>query len=108
MSALVGAIGAVFMTQRSEWLPVSEAARRLNTYVDKVRAYADSGYLRSRRAPRLPGSKGPGHRRISAASIAELEAILDAENMPETERDNQLEALRRHNLGIPADGETTN
>lgn len=81
------------MAGDDEWLSVSEAAKRLGFYVDKVREFADDGYLVVKRPPTR---RGHGHRRILATSVEELNAIME---LPQLQRRAQLEALRRHNLG---------
>jgi excisionase family DNA binding protein len=80
------------------WLTVSEAAKRLGFYVDKVREFADDGYLRSQRPPTR---KGHGHRRIEAASVAELQAVMVKPAGPE--RDAELRALQKRNRGEEPD-----
>lgn len=77
------------------WLTVSEAARRLGFYVDKVREFADDGYLLTMRPPTR--GKGHGHRRILAASVDELAAILKKTDA--AERQAALEGLKRRNAG---------
>lgn len=72
---------------------MSETAKRLSFYVDKVREFADDGYLV---AMRPPTRRGHGHRRILATSVEELKAIMQ---LPYPHRQASLEALRRRNLG---------
>lgn len=81
------------------WLTVSEAAQRLGFYQDKVREFADDGYLRSMRPPTR---KGHGHRRIEAASVDELREVMLLPAGPK--RDAMLKAIRQRNLGEEPDG----
>jgi DNA-binding transcriptional MerR regulator len=75
-------------------LEPAEAAKILGVSTSTVRRYETRGLLRPRR---LLDSR---HRRYSAASVAELQAV---NAMPEGPmRDATLEALRRRNREIPA------
>jgi excisionase family DNA binding protein len=94
MSPPIDATREVAVVGDGTWLTVSEAAKRLGFHQDKVRQFADDGYLRTRRSP---ARKGYGHRRIHAASIDELGAILD--RPAGLEREELLRALRRRNRG---------